>query len=207
MCDRDVDTYPSTIKFVPECHKIQEMYNKAVNRCFFVFNSISYQYKTQEMCDSVLSEDPFLIVYFLDKYITQKMCDDAVGDSLATLKLIPYWPVTSKMIKGLFTALYADENILYFNEYSGNVVFSCNEIGILNIDLNNNNLDNNFDEDDPDIIILIRLLAWHIKFEKRKALKTKITEELIPITWHPKRWWNLCMPEDEKKEIEPTFTE
>ena len=29
----------------------------------------------------------------------------------------------------------------------------------------------------------------------------------MPITWHPKRWWNLCMSEDEKKEIEPIFTE
>ena len=69
------------------------------------------------------------------------------------------------MIKELFTALYADENILYFNEDSRNVVFSCNEMGILNIDLNNINLDN------PDTIIFVRLLAWHIKFEKRKALK------------------------------------
>ena len=34
-----------------------------------------------------------------------------------------------------------------------------NEIGILNIDLKNINLDNNFDEDDPDTIILIRLMV------------------------------------------------
>ena len=74
------------------------------------------------------------------------------------------------MIKELFTALYANENIIYFNEDYGSVVFSCNEIGILNIDFNNINLDNNFDEDDPDTIIHIRLLAW-IKFEKRNALK------------------------------------
>ena len=44
-------------------------------------------------------------------------------------------------------------------------------MGIRNIDLNNINLDKNFDEDDPDTIILIRLLAWHIKFDKRKELK------------------------------------
>ena len=44
-------------------------------------------------------------------------------------------------------------------------------MGILNIDLNNINLDNNFDEDDPDTIIHIRILAWHIKFKKQKALK------------------------------------
>ena len=42
-------------------------------------------------------------------------------------------------------------------------------MGILNIDLKNINLDNNFDEDYLDI--LIRVLAWHSKSEKRKALK------------------------------------
>ena len=31
--------------------------------------------------------------------------------------------------------MYADENIFYFNEDSGNIVFSCNEMGIFNIDL------------------------------------------------------------------------
>ena len=102
------------------------------------------------------------------------MCDKAVDDCLASLKFITEWFVTSKMIKELFTALYADENILFFKEDSGNVVFSCNEMGIINIDLNNINLgDTNYEEDDPDSIIHIRLLAWHIKFEKHKELKKR----------------------------------
>ena len=87
--------------------------------------------------------------------------------------LIPDWFVTSKMIKKLIIALYADKNVLDFDEDSGDVVFNSNGMGILNIDLNIINLDNNFDEDDPDTIILNRLLVWHIKFEKCKAL-TKI---------------------------------
>ena len=136
----------------------QEISDKAVNGCFFVYDSIPVWYKTQEMCDRVVSEDPFLIVYCPDKYMTQTMCDEAIDDSLAALKLIPGWVVTSKIIKKLYTALYADENILYFDEDSYNV-FSCNEMGILNIDLNNINLDNNSDEDDPDTIIPIRLLT------------------------------------------------
>ena len=37
------------------------------------------------------------------------MCDKAVDDSLAALKLIPDWFVTSKMIKKLYTVLYADK--------------------------------------------------------------------------------------------------
>ena len=61
------------------------------------------------------------------------------------------------MIKNIFTVLYANENIIYFNEDSGNVVFSCNEISFPNIDLNDINLDDtNYDEDDPYTIILIR---------------------------------------------------
>ena len=28
----------------------------------------------------------------------------------------------------------------------------------------------------------------------------------MPVAWNSKRWWNFCVPEDEKKEIEPTFT-
>ena len=30
---------------------------------------------------------------------------------------------------------------------------------------------------------------------------------MMPIVWYPKRWWDFCMSEDEKKEIEPIFTE
>ena len=29
----------------------------------------------------------------------------------------------------------------------------------------------------------------------------------MPIVWHLKRWWNFCMSEDEKKELEPIFTQ
>ena len=73
-----------------------------------------------------------------------------------------------------------------FSEDSGDAGFSCNGMGILRIDLNNINFDKNFCEDDSDTIILIRLLAWQIKFAKRKALKRKISEELIPIAWNLK---------------------
>ena len=46
-------------------------------------------------------------------------------------------------------------------------------MGILNINLNSIELGDT-DEDDPDTIIFIRLLAWHIKFQKRKALRKEL---------------------------------
>ena len=127
---------------------------------YFLSDSIPNRYKTQKMCDKASSEDYFTIVFCPDKYKSQRMCDEAVDCF-----------VTKKMIRKLYTALYTDEHILYFDEVSGSAVLPCNEMSILNIDLNNINLDNNFDEDDPGTIILIKLLAWLIKFKKRKALK------------------------------------
>ena len=35
----------------------------------------------------------------------------------------------------------------------------------------------------------------------------KLSEELMPIALHPKRWWNFCVSEDEKEEIDPIFIE
>ena len=80
-------------------------------------------------------------------------------------------------------------------------------MGILSVDLDKINLDddNNFYEDNAETIIHVRLLAWHNKFEKYEAFKKHINKELMPVTWHPSRWRDWCMLEDEKKQIEPIF--
>ena len=105
------------------------------------------------------------------------------NDGLATLKFIPDLFVTSKTVKKLLPTLYVDDNVLYFNEDSVKVIFSCNEMGILNIDLNNINLDvTYYNEDDPETIIHIRLLSWPTKFEKRKAFKKEFNEELMLVS-------------------------
>ena len=49
------------------------------------------------------------------------------------------------------------------NQNSSGVTFCCNEMGIPSVKLNNINLDNNFDEDDPDTVILIRLCILNSK--------------------------------------------
>ena len=88
------------------------------------------------------------------------MCDQAVHDFLLVLKFVLDWFVTSKMIQKLQTALFADDHILLFDEDSGTYRFSSDETGSLSIVLNNITLDEvNFDEDDPETIIHIRLMA------------------------------------------------
>ena len=43
--------------------------------------------------------------------------------------------------------------------------------------------------------------TWYEGYIKRKAMKKNIKEELMPIAWHPDRYWDWCVPEDEKKKL------
>ena len=51
----------------------------------------------------------------------------------------------------------------------------------------------------------IEINEWYEGHQKRKAQKAKIKDELMPIAWHPSRWWDWCVPKDEKKETENIF--
>ena len=42
-------------------------------------------------------------------------------------------------------------------------------------------------------------------YQKRKAQKGPLKEELLPIAWHPSRYWDWCISEDETKETEKFF--
>ena len=59
--------------------------------------------------------DPFSLRYVPDQYIIQQMYDYIVDDFLPALNFVPNWFVASRMIKKKFSALHADENILYFD--------------------------------------------------------------------------------------------
>ena len=43
------------------------------------------------------------------------------------------------------------------------------------------------------------------EWNKCKAQKAKMKEELMPIAWHPSRRWDWCVPKDEKRETEKIF--
>ena len=112
------------------------------------------------------------------------------------------------MIKKPHNALFADGDIIFFDGDSVNVTFSSDEIDILSVDLNNINLDDtSIDEDGPENIIYVRLIAWGNRLKRRKAFNKYISKGLMPVAWNPTRWWDWCLPEDEKKRIEPIFAD
>ena len=47
-----------------------------------------------------------------------------------------------------------------------------------------------------------KVFEWHESYQKRKAQKAQIKEKLLPIAWHPLRYWDWCMSEDKKRETE-----
>ena len=58
--------------------------------------------------------------------------------------------------------------------------------------------DGHWDNDDNED----KFFEWYDGYKKRKAQKTKIKKELMPIVWHPSRWWDWCVPENEKQETQ-----
>ena len=49
----------------------------------------------------------------------------------------------------------------------------------------------------------MRLSTWRNNLKQRKLFKKEISKELMPVAWHPTRWWDWRIPKDEKKEREP----
>ena len=43
------------------------------------------------------------------------------------------------------------------------------------------------------------LIRWRNAYKKRKAQKAKVKEELLPVAWHPSKWWGWCVSNDEKR--------
>ena len=74
------------------------------------------------------------------------------------------------------------------------VAFFIDGMGIVTIDRNNIDLDNdNFDEDHPINIILLDLLLGVIDLNNVKHVKknkNNINKELLSIEWHPTRVWD-----------------
>ena len=57
--------------------------------------------------------------------------------------------------------------------------------------------DDNDDDDNDDVLI-----KWYERYQKRKAQKAQIKKELMPIAWHPSRYLDWRMSEDEKRDTE-----
>ena len=83
------------------------------------------------MCDKAVDIHPSVLQFVPEYFKTKVVCNKAFPKDLAkiclnfltSLKFVSDQFVTSKMIKKLYNALFADDDILFFDEGSGNVTF------------------------------------------------------------------------------------
>ena len=77
MCNKAVDNYPHTLKFVSKCYKTHKLYDKAVIIYTSTIKFVPEYYKTQEMCDKGVTRYFFYMILFLT-YIKIKKCVTAL---------------------------------------------------------------------------------------------------------------------------------
>ena len=93
------------------------------------------------------------------------MCDQAVKEDSSSLQFVPDWFFTQEQID-----LWDDDKCYEWYDDGKNKFFD--------------------DYDDED-----NFFDCYEGYQKRKAQKVKIKEELLPIAWHPSRYQDWCAPE------------
>ena len=108
------------------------------------------------------------------------MRNKAVDAFLPTLKFVSNRSVKNKMLKKLDDVVFSNDDIVFVNEDSDNVTFFRDDMGLIVIYLNKINLDDdNFDDDDSETIIYVRLMSWCQGYKQRKACKEDISKDLM----------------------------
>ena len=158
------------------------MCSKAVRIKSCTLKYIPDHLKTQEVCNEAVHIKPYTLKYIPDHLKTQEMCIKAVEVDPWALEHVPTSLITQKMCDA------AVSEGSYSLQYVLDWFVMQDQVKIWHDD-------NDYCDDDE-------IAEWYDEYKKRKTQKTQIKKELMPIAWHPSRWWNWCMPENDKKETE-----
>ena len=135
------------------------------------------------MCKEVICNNPAAFFLIPDRFKTQEMCIKAVDVDLWQL-----WDVPDdyKLQEMCDAAVREDPSFLI---YVPDWFLRQQQVNMWYDDYYN---DDNYNQ----------VIGWHNGCQKRMVQKAKIKEDLMPIVWHPLRWWDWCVPEDEKEQTE-----
>ena len=135
--------------------------------------------KTQEMCNEAMRMDPYSLAFVPDNLKTQEMCDKALEIDPYNLWRVPNHFKTQKMCDK------AAETGPGSLEFVTDWFVTQQQIDVW--------YDDDYWCNDDEII------EWYNGYQKRKAQKSKIKEELLHTAWHPGYVMDWCMSEDEKR--------
>ena len=123
--------------------------------------------KAQEMCNKAMCIELFSLGFVPDHLKTREMCDKAVKIDSFILWYIP----DNLEMRGMCTRVF--EAGLVLLEYVSDWFVTRAQIDLWH--------ENNYWHDGD------KLIKWYEGYQKRKAPKAKIKEELLSIAWHPDR--------------------
>ena len=182
MCIKVVKENPWWLKDVPDKFKTQEIYDKEVRRDPRYLEFIPDLFKKQEMCIKVVEEDSYQLWCIPDHLKSQAMCERANEKFPYNLRFVPDYFKTRKMCKGVV------EKYPWALKYIPDWFVASEQLNLwrdYHCPYHNN-----------------EMIKWYEGYKKQKVQKAEIKEEVIPIAWHPSRWYDWCISEDEKKETE-----
>ena len=170
------------MEYVPDRFKTEDICNEAVGRNPYTLDNVPDRLKTQEMCNGAMHENPATFFLVPDLFKTQLMCFEALEVDPWQLKDVHDHFKMQTMCNGVVM------------DYLFSLQF------VLDWLVTQQQIDRWYD--DHYVYNDDKLSKWYEGHQKRKSQKVKIKEEFLPIAWHPSRWWDWCIPEDEKKETE-----
>ena len=149
-------------------------------------------FQPQGKCIEAVDVEPKSLRDVSDQYKTQEMCDIKTL-RVGTWQVLEDVPVCFKTRDVCEKAMRkSPTSLVYVLDW----FVTQQQIKMWRDD--NEYCDDDDDDDDDDD----ELLEWYVRYQKRRTQKAQIQKELVRVTWHPSRWWDWCVPEDEKKEID-----
>ena len=155
---------------------------EAVEHNPYTLDHVSDHFKTQEMCNEAVRREPWFLDIIPDCFKTQGMCIKAVEVDPWQLHYVLAHLKSQEMHDA---AVREDPlSLQYVPDW---FVTQSKQIKTWH--------DYYYYDDDE-------LIEQYEGYQKRKTQKAKIKEGLMPIVWHPSKWQDWCMSEDEKKQTE-----
>ena len=170
------ESFPRWLREIPEHLKTEEMCNKAMAQFPYALYYVPDYLKTKKMCDDAIYNNPAVLFLILDRSKTKDMCIKALEVDPWSLHDIPDNLKAEEMCN---KAVEGDPSSL---QYVPTCFVTQQQLGIW--------FDDDYWYQDDDMI------EWYKGYQKRKAQKAKIKEELLPIAWHPDRVMDWCMSGD-----------
>ena len=154
--------------------------------------------KTRKLCNETVHMEPNLLAYFPDHLTAQEICNEAVRREPYTLWFISDHPKTQGMCNELMRARPAAFFLVPDR-------FETQEMCINPVEVDPCQLHDmpslkyvpdwfvtqgkiKLWRDDDGYCNDNRMIEWYKGYQKRKAQKAKIKEELMPNAWHPSRY-------------------